>query len=223
MFEAEIEMEERQSNWLPLVMIVGLGALVVGSIVYFFLESRKQLSPQEASQVVSELLKARGPVRLHFHTGNVTPSVDEKPGDPHYRLLEKAGLVKIGKWKGTALPISLTPQGQQLILDIPGVEIAKDDSSDTYTVPIAERVLVDVANVTMHGPNRATVNYTWKWQPSRLGELFEASADPFKSFSLWDRTVLIQKYGADFYKVEPAKASVHLVRNKQDKWQISMD
>ena len=88
----------------------------------------------------------------------------------------------------------------------------------TYVVPLAERKLVDVANVTMIKPHLARVEYSWKWDPNRLGIEFDASGSLVKSFSGWDRATLIKTYGADFYGAPPTKASIVLMETDNGTW-----
>jgi hypothetical protein len=71
-------------------------------------------------------------------------SVPDRPHGPNYRLLEKAGLVKVGKDKGRVTPIILTEAGRRLLAEIPGVSQSKDakDGTDEYVVPVAQRTLL---------------------------------------------------------------------------------
>jgi len=64
----------------------------------------------------------------------------------------------------------------------------------------------------MQAPTRALVEYTWKWVPNQLGEVFEASGPLVKSFSSWERAALIEKYGADFYHASPTKVVLPLMK-----------
>ena len=168
MFEQELEMEKRESSIVPLLLIVGLILSIVAVSGYYLLESRKVLSNQEATSIVVDSLKAQGPATVHFVTGMVKSSVNEKPHDPHYRLLEKAGLINLGKDTGaygTITPVMLTQQGQALLAELGVTKVKEKDGTESYTVPIAERRLVGVSKVTMQGPSRAFVDFTWKWEP----------------------------------------------------------
>src|SRR3954449_8821213 len=91
MFEQEIEMEKSQSSVVPLLLIVCLIISVVGVAGYYLIQTRKVVSKQEAAAIVGASLKEQGPATVRFRTGMIKASVDEKPHDPHYRLLEKAG------------------------------------------------------------------------------------------------------------------------------------
>ncbi len=226
MFEQEIEMEKRESSIVPLLLIAGLSICIVGVAVYYLLESRKVLTSGEATDIAVAALKAQGPATVHFRSGMIKASVEEKPHDPHYRLLEKAGLIKLGKDTGpygTTTPVVLTQQGQKLLTEIPGVTQAKEkDGTDAYVVPLAERRLVAVSKITMNGPTHATVDFTWKWEPNKLGNLFDASGSMVKSFSTWDRATLIQKYGASFYHGEPTRTTLALAKTDRG-WQVATE
>jgi flagellar basal body-associated protein FliL len=101
MFEQEIEMEKRQSSVVPLLLIVCLIISVVGIAGYYLIQSRKVVSKQEARSIIAASLREQGPATIQFRTGMVKASVEEKPHDPHYKLLEKAGIVRLGKDTGT--------------------------------------------------------------------------------------------------------------------------
>lgn len=226
MFEQEIEMEKRESSVVPLLLIVTLILAVVGVAGYYLWQSRKVLTNAEATQIAIATLNAQGPATITFHIGMVKGSVDDKPRDPHYALLEKAGLLKRGKDTGaygTITPVALTLDGQNLLASLPGVTKSKEkDGTDAYMVPLAERKLVAVNKITMITPNRATIDYTWKWEPNKLGNLFDASGSMVKGFNTWDRATLISKYGANFYHGDPT--SVTLTLDKGDKgWQIATE
>jgi hypothetical protein len=221
MFEQEIEMEKRQSSILPLLLVVVLAVATVGVAVYFLIQSRQVLTTQEATSLAGEVLKAQGPATVEFHTGALVPSMNDKPGDPHYRLLEKAGVVKRGKAQGRAVPVALTPKGEALLKQISGVKQFKEkDGTEAYVVPLAERKLVTVSNVTMTGTGRARVQFTWKWETNVLGESFEASGTALKAFNTLDRATLIQKYGAAFYHEAPKMAVIAAVKTDKG-WQLA--
>ena len=226
MFEQELEMEKRQSSVVPLLMIVTLILTIVAVSGYFLLESRKVLSMQEATDIANAALKSQGPAILHFHTGMVKASVDEKPQDPHYRLLEKAGILALGKntgTYGTITPVKLTPVGDKLLAEVPGItKVQEKDGTDSYSVPIAERKVVEVSKVTMINPTHAVVEFAWKWDPNKLGNLFDASGSMVKGFNTWDRSTLIQKYAANFYHGDATRVSLSLVKGDNG-WQIATE
>ena len=150
--------------------------------------------------------------------------MDEKPHDPHYRLLEKAGFIKIGKDVDWKTPVSLTPKGEQFLSDLSGVQKSKDDKDKTeiYAIPVAQRKLVAVTQVVMQSPSRAQVEFTWKWDPNKLGEMLDASGPMVKSFNTWDRATLIQKYGANFYGEGPNKVVLAMTKTNKG-WQVSVE
>jgi hypothetical protein len=224
MFEAEVEME-RRSSFLPLVLMMCLVAAIVGLAAYVLLQVREKtpLSAQQASVIATAALAGRSPAIIHFRTGLVKPSDDEKPGDPNYRLLEKAGIVKLAKAAGGSVAVSLTPAGERLLTGVPGFKKEKEtDGTTLYQAELAQRQLVSIAGVTMIGVNSATVEYNWKWVPNQLGEVFDAGGSLVKSFNLWERQTLINKYQVDFYNGNPTKSTVPLVRSGQG-WKISAE
>jgi hypothetical protein len=224
MFEQELEMEKRNSSVVPLLLIVTLILVIVGVSGYYVLQSRKVLTNQEAAEVAVSVLKLQGPATVRFHTGIIKSSIDDKPHDPHYRLLEKAGLVRVGKDSGTyktITPIELTDQGKRLLEDIPGVTKGSEkDGTQIYSVPLADRKLIAVTKVTMVNPTVALVDITWKWEPNKLGNLFDASGSMVKAFNTWDRATLIQKYGADFYHGDPTRVTLSMMKGDNG-WQIA--
>lgn len=220
MFEQEVELEKRESSVVPLLLIVAMIVAIVGAAGYFVWQNKQVLSNADAGNAIATVLREQGPATVRFHVGLVKPSVAEKPEDPHYRLLEKAGVVKLGKSKDRVFPVALTSDGEKLLAQIPGVSKSKEkDSTDVYLVPLAERRVVEVSKVTMNSPTRATVIYSWKWEPNKLGNLFDASGSLLKSFNTWDRATLIDKYGANFYHADPTKVQIVLSKSDSGTWQ----
>jgi hypothetical protein len=223
MFEQEVEMEKSQGSVVPLLLIVGLIIAIVGVAAYYVVQSRQVLTTAQATPVIENSLKDLGPVTIHFETGVVKGSVEEKPHDPNYKLLENAGLIRVGKDQGWNTPVSLTPKGEKLFTSIAATEKSKDkDGCDKYVVPIAERKLVQITKINMVTPERANVEFTWKWQTNEVGDLFDAAGTPVKSFNTWDRSTLISKYSANFYHGEPTKAVQALIKGNNG-WQIAVD
>lgn len=221
MFEAEVEMEKR-SSFLPLLLMVSLVAGIVGiaSYLVFQVRAKTPLSAQQASGIVTAALQGPGPAVVHFRTGLVMPSADETPGDAHYRLLEKAGIIQSAKAAHRGEMVSLTPAGERLMTALPNIKKWKEtDGTFSYQVPLAQRQLVSIAGITMNGVNNAMVEYTWKWAPNQLGEVFDVGGPLVKSFNLWDRQTLIDKYEADFYHGNPTKSTLALVRTDQG-WRL---
>jgi hypothetical protein len=217
-FEEELKLEKR-FNMMPLVMILVLAAVVVGTISYFVNQSRQTLSQEQAASLLSRMLAERGPATLHFHTGLIRPAFDEKPGDPHYRLLEKAGYVKLGKARGERVPIRFTAEGEKRLEQIGCVHKPAKDGEIEHVAPMAERRLVAITKVIQVSSRQAVVEFTWKWEPNELGDVFNAGNPAFKNFSLWERMVLLDKYGVRFYN-QPINDSVRLVRTDKG-WMIS--
>lgn len=227
MFEQELELEKRESSIVPLLLIVALILTVVGVAGYYLLQNRKALSMEEATHVATSVLKEQGPVTLRFHTGLVKSSVDDNPQAPHYRLLEKAGIVMLGKAQGTygtTYPVALTTAGQEFLKRIDGVTTAKEkDGTELYVVPVAERKLVAVSNIKMLTPTRANITMSWNWKTTALGELLDASGPTVKGFNTWDRSTLIEKYGANFYHAAPTEVTLGLAKADNGTWQVATE
>jgi hypothetical protein len=179
----------------------------------------------DAANVVIDVLKAEGPATVRFHTGALVSSVADKPGDPHYRLLQKIGVLKLGKGDiyGQHVSVALTPKGEQLLAEIPGVRKSKEkDGSELYVVPLAEKKLVEVSKIDMVRIGRANVEFSWKWETNVLGESFDAAGATVKAFNTWDRSTLIDKYGVQFYHQDAKK--VVMAMTKSDKgWHPAVD
>jgi hypothetical protein len=223
MFEQEIEMEQKSSTVVPLLLILALAGVIVGTAGYWFVQSRKVLTQPEATTAVTSILKAQGPAMLRFHTGAVKSSINEKPRDPHYKLLEKAGMVKVSqvKGKGEVYNIALTPKGEKELTAFPEFQQTKEkDGTLALAVPLARRRLVEVTKVTMNGPSMARVEYTWKWDATPVGYLFDANGQMIKAFNLWETQALIQKYGANFYHGDTKRVAVNLVKTDKGSWQV---
>ena len=58
---------------------------------------------------------------------------------------------------------------------------------------------LEIGKITMLTPSKAIVEYTWKWETNQAGDLFDAAGPAVKAFNTWDRSTLIDKYGANFY------------------------
>ena len=161
---------------------------------------------------VVSALQAKRPAVTHFRIGTVKPAPGDQIAEPNYRLLERAGLVKIQKGKEGAGLVTLTPQGEQVLAGISGIKKEKNrDGSTTYTVSLAERQLVQVSSVVMERPNLARVDYTWQWTPNALGDVFDATGPTAMKFNMWERGTLIQKYGADLFHAKPEKDALRVM------------
>jgi len=216
LFAAEIAMEEKSSNWVPLLLIVGLIVVVGGTIYYFIKGANDVLTVPEANKAISQILKTQAPPTVRFSSGNVS-SFSER-ADPQYKLLAQAGVISTKPQK-EALQVALTNIGETLLSDIDGVQKTNKDGTMSYVVPLAERKLVSIDKVTMLKPHLAQVQYTWQWAPNGLGRDFDASGALVQSFSSWDRATLIKSYGVDFYSAAPTKASIVLMESN-DVWKL---
>jgi len=217
MFEAEVEME-RRSSFLPLVLMVCLLVLIVGTVGYvvYQVRSKTPLNAEQATPIIAAALQRLGPATIHFSVG-VVPA--EEAIEPNYKLLQKAGIVKLAKPAKGTVTVALTPEGETLLNGIPGFKKSEPkDSSFSCQAPVAQRQLLGIAGVEMNG-DRATVAYNWKWLPNALGDTFDAGGPLVKSFGMWERQTLINKYQADFYHGDPTRSTLTLVR--QDKgWKL---
>ena len=225
MFEQELEMEQKNSSIIPLLLIICLAGVIVGSVGYWIVQSRKTLSPEQATTAVSEILKKQGPVTLIFRTGTVEPSINEKPRDPHYKLMEKAGLLKTADVKGKdRVNVTLTPEGEKVIAAIPELRKREDkDGTTVLFVPLAQKKVIAITKVTMSGPNLARIEYTWQWAPTPVGDIFDTNSKFVKTFNIWDTQTLISKYDVNYYHGEPAKAVVNMVRGDNDTWRVAQE
>ena len=219
LFAAEVEMERKSSNLGVFIMVIALLGVVGGAIFYFVKTAREVLTVPAATASVNEILKNQGGGKIEFSVGTVVSSVNEKPNDPHYKLLAKAGILTVKQKSWNSIIATLTPAGEKVLADIKGVEKGKNpDGNVTYSVPLAERQLVQIDKVTMIKPHLARVDYTWKWVPNRLGKEFDASGDLVHQFNTWDRGTLIKDHGVDFYSAAPTKVSIVLMETKDGTW-----
>lgn len=219
LFAAEVEMERKSSNIGVYIMVIALLAVVGGAVFYFVKTARDVLTEPVAKATITELMKAQAGGKINFSVGTVVSSVNEKPNDPQYKLLAKAGILTVKPKSWNSIISTMTPAGEKLLGEIPGVEKGKNaDGNTTYMVPLATREIVAIDKVTMIKPHLAKVEYTWKWSPNRLGKEFDASGDLVHQFNTWDRGTLIKDYGVDFYSGAPTKASIVLVETKDGTW-----
>ena len=225
MFEAEIELEKKESSIIPLLLVLVLAGLIlggIGGVVYMVVQTKKGVPEQEVATVIAKALKDEGPAKTHFHTGLVKQNVSEKPLDPHYKVWQKLGVIdyKLQKDKFSA-KVDLTDTGEKKFAAL-NVEKTPDEKGGTtlYVIPLAERKLVSITQIKMDGPSRAIVEYTWKWDPNEFGQAFDASGALVKGFGTYERMALIDKYGAAFYSADPVKTTALLV--KKDKgWEVA--
>ena len=156
LFAAEIEMERKSSSILPMLLVLGLVGVVLGTLVYFWKGSQEKLSPEAATVAVNGILKGQGPAEIRFTTGTITSSVNDKALDPHYKLLAKAGILATKPRTWNSIFAEMTPAGEKVLAGIPGVEKSTNpDKTITYLVPLAQRKLVSIDNITMVRPHLA--------------------------------------------------------------------
>lgn len=219
LFAAELAMEKDTFNFAPILLAVVMVVAIAGTIVYFVRSSREVISVSTANQVVSNILRAQASA-TKFSTGTVEPNNGLE--DPLYRLLTKAGVVaaKPDKPKdATSLVVEVTGPGESLLSSIDGVKkTPRVTGGMNYAVPLAERKLISIDKITLVKPHLAKVDYTWKWVPNKLGEEFDASGSLVKNFSTWERSTLINSYGADFYGAEPTKTSILVAEGDDGVW-----
>ena len=224
MFEEEMKLEEKSSSFVPLLLIVALVAIIVGIAGYVLKESTDTVAPATASALLAPSLKSGDAAVVKFHTGTVKTVADEYPSDARYRFLEKAGIIKIGKGPVDVKQISITKDGETLLAKVPGVQTTKEKNGNIlYVVPLGERKLVNVTGVKMNGPSMATVDYTWAWEPTAMGDLFDAASPRFKALDSWQRAMLIDRHGVKFYHGEPTAATATLVKGDDGKWKLSSE
>lgn len=213
MFEQELEMEKKEgAAFGPVLVIFLLVGLFVGGIGVVIYQSKRTVKPEEATAAIETKLKA-APISVTFHTGNVSLNASDSPTDPHYKLLEKAGIITIGKTKGDAAPVELTPAGKDLLASLPDVKgVPAKNGTTAYTLPLASRKLVSVGKVTKLTPEKFQVQYTWTWQTTKAGDLFDISGKYVQGLPLYERGRLIDQHGANYYHAEPTLSAIVLIK-----------
>lgn len=213
MFEQEIEMEKREgSSFGPILIIFLLVGLFVGGFGVVIFQSKQVLKPEEASAPIQTKLAAET-VNVTFHTGNLSYGAADNPANPQYKLLEKAGVLKMGKGKGYTAQVDLTPAGKQLVASFANVSGLPDKNNTTiYTLPLASRKLVSVGKITKLGPQKFQVQYTWVWQTTKAGDMFDIAGKLVQNLPSYDRSVLIDQHGANYYHSDPAQAVMVLAK-----------
>ncbi len=214
MFEQEIEMEKKEgSAFGPVLIILLLVGLFVGGIGFVIFQGEQTPKPAEASAIVETKLKSAGPVEVTFDTGNLSYATGENPADPQYKLLANAGILKITKAKPGAAQVELTPAGKQLLASFPDVKGVPDTNHRiVYTLPLAYRKLVAVGQMTRLNPDTFRVQYTWQWQTTQAGEMFDVAGNLVQTLSSYERGVLIDQHGAKYYHAPPAQTSILLMK-----------
>lgn len=219
MFEQELELEKR-SSWGPLILVIALVGSIVGVLGYYVVQFKKGISQAEATTVIEAQLKAKAPV-LVFRSGKVQASGAEQPKDPHYKVLEKAGIVTLKNVSWDTNIVVVTEAGGKMLSQIQGFSKKQNaDNTWSYEVPLATRKLVKIDELKLNNPGSATVSYEWQWVPNQMGDLFDVSSGNLKSYSTWDRQKLIDRYNADFYHSDPKKETLQLTKGDKG-WQVN--
>jgi biopolymer transport protein ExbD len=68
MFEQELEMEQRQSSVVPLLLIIAMILAFVGVAAYYIVQNQKVLPTAEAGNLIAASLKKDGPVTIQIRT-----------------------------------------------------------------------------------------------------------------------------------------------------------
>lgn len=216
MFEEEIKMEERSSSVGPVMLIVAVCLTIVGTAVYVMHEANKGMSQAEAKRALTAMLEQRGPATVHFRSGLIVPSSPEKPNDAHYQLLERAQVIATEK-RSNGVMVSLTENGAKLLNSIPGTTHSHNvDGTDEYVVPLGTRQIVAVTGVKVLSPSSASIHYTWKWQPTAMGDVFDLAGNYATGFNVWERAALA-KDGADLFHSGPVPDEY----NATSGWQLA--
>ena len=224
MFEEDVELENKKSSFLPMLMIGVLVCAIGYGLFYVISDSQRKLTVEQATPLVLTQLTIMAPPMLEFHTGIVVYGMKENPSDPHFKLLAKAGLITakpMGR-PNEKISITLTDKGKHLLDSIPGVK-KKDDKDNTvdYQVPLAVRKFDKVSGVTMQGSTHAVVDYTWLWEPNEMGKVLDASGSLLKSMGTYERQTMIDKFGAKFYTTAgPQTARLGVGYSSDKGWQI---
>jgi len=219
MFEQELELEKR-SSWGPLLLVLVLVGSILGLAGYYIFQLKKGISQAEATTVIEAQLKAKVP-NVTFRSGKVQANGGEQPKDPHYKVLEKAGLLKLTNVSWDTNIVIVTDAGEKLFASIPGFTKKKNlDNTWTYEVPLATKKLVKIDGLKLLNPNSATVEFEWQWMPNQVGDLFDVGSGNLSSYSTWDRQKLIDRYGADFYHAEAKKETLSLAKGDKG-WELN--
>ncbi|MBV9183301.1 MAG: hypothetical protein JO356_18520 [Acidobacteria bacterium] len=213
--------EKGESSAIPFVVMTVLVFAVAAAILYFAIEPRNVLSLPEAVQLVTKSLDAEGASTVRFHTGLIKDRPGESPRDARYRLLEEAGVLEIARPAASRTSVLLTQRGGEILSAIAGVKRSKDaDGNESYLVPLAIRKLIDITNISMEGPEHASIEYTWQWQPNALGESFDRLGPAMTMMSAEDQLVLVSKFAARYYHAVPKKETIRVVKRGKG-WQVT--
>ncbi len=200
-----------------MLLIAAICLTIVGTAVYVFHEARQSMSEAEAHHAVTAMLEQHGAATVHFRTGLVTAHATDKPSDPQYVLLERAKVLTAVK-RENGVQVDFTPDGAKLVKSIAGTaHTHNSDGTEDYVVPLGTRQLVAVTGVNVLSPSSATIHYTWKWQPTPMGDVFDLAGNYMDGFDVWQRAALAKEYGADLYHRAPVQDEY----NATSGWQVA--
>jgi len=217
MFEQELEMEKKEgSSYGPLVVVILLVGLFIGGIGVVIYQSNIAIKPSEANTAIETLLKKNMPVTVTFHTGKVSYKNTDIPTDAQYKLLEKAGYLKITGTKDFAANVELTPAGKSFLASMPEVKpVSEKDGTTGYTLPLATRKLVAITKIAKLGTRKFEVDYTWQWVPTKAGDLFDVAGAVAQSLPVYERSSLIDRHGGAYYHAQPDTVAIALVKSDE--------
>ncbi len=200
-----------------MMLIAAIFLTMIGTAVYVFHEARKGMSEAEARHTVEAMLEQRGPATVRFRTGLVTPTATDKPGDLQYALLERAEIVTSVK-RDNGVQVNFTEYGAKLVRGIEGTtHTHNSDGTEEYVVPLAKREVLTVTGVNVLSPSSASIHYTWQWQPTPMGDVFDLAGNYMNGFDVWQRDALAKGYGADLYHRAPVQDEY----NATSGWQLA--
>jgi hypothetical protein len=216
MFEQEMKMEERSSSIGPILLIAAVCLTIVATTIYVIHEATKGMSQAEAKHAVTSMLASKGPAMLHFRTGLVAANAPDKPSVPLYKLLQAAQVITTEKKDG-GTQVTLTEDGKKLLDGIAGTTHTTNvDGTEEYSVPLGKRELVAVTGVNVISPSAATVHYTWRWNPTAMGDVFDLAGGYVNGMDVWERAELA-KDGADLFHSGPVQDDY----NATSGWQMA--
>jgi hypothetical protein len=99
------------------------------------------------------------------------------------------------------------------VASLPDVAGVPDkDNTTAYTLPLASRKLVSIGKVTKLSQTRYQVQYTWAWETTKAGEMFDIAGKLVQELPAYDRGMLIDQHGANYYHGAPVQTTVVLMQ-----------
>jgi len=92
--------------------------------------------------------------------------------------------------------------------------VQNKDHTTVYVLPLASRKLVSVDKVTKLSPQKFQVQYRWKWETTKAGDMFEIDGKLVQSLPGYARSVLIDQHGANYYHGAPMASSIQLAKSE---------